>query len=114
MALSTKSADLTDGTPHVASKLYAAAWRAVKAMGYVRLITYILDREAGTSAHAAGWRLVGQAGGGSWHREGRPRVDKAPTCQKTLWEVTDDSATTRINVPDEPDALLALMNYPKQ
>lgn len=67
MALSTKSADLTDGTPHVASKLYAAAWRAVKAMGYVRLITYILDREAGTSAHAAGWRLVGQAGGGSWH-----------------------------------------------
>lgn len=33
---------VTDGTPHVASKLYAACWRAWRAMGGRRLITYIL------------------------------------------------------------------------
>ena len=35
----------TDGTPHVASKLYAAAWRAARAMGHRRLITYTLVEE---------------------------------------------------------------------
>ena len=62
----------TDGTPHAASKLYAACWRAARAMGYRRLITYILASEPGTSVKAAGWRLVGQAGGGSWNRSNRP------------------------------------------
>lgn len=78
----------TDGTKNAASKLYAAAWRAARAMGYERLITYVLQSETGTSIKAAGWREVGTAGGGSWSRKGRPRTDKAPTEQKTLWEVT--------------------------
>ena len=76
----------TDGTPHVASKLYAAAWRAARALGYRRLITYTLAEEPGTSLRAAGWRIVGQTKGGSWDCPSRPRVDKAPTGQKTLWE----------------------------
>src|SRR5262245_34252964 len=41
----------TDGTPHVASMLYGAAWRAARALGYRRLITYTLASEAGTSLH---------------------------------------------------------------
>ena len=32
----------TDGTKNACSMLYAAAWRAARAMGYKRLITYIL------------------------------------------------------------------------
>lgn len=76
----------TDDTPHVASKLYAAAWRAARAMGYKRLITYTLDSEPGTSLNAAGWKCVGQAGGGTWNRKDRPRVDKHPIGQKKLWE----------------------------
>lgn len=76
----------TDGTPHVASMLYGACWRAAKALGYRRLITYILADEPGTSLRAAGWRLIGERGGGSWSREGRPRVDKHPLGQKVLWE----------------------------
>ena len=78
----------TDGTPHVASKLYAAAWRACRAMGYRRLITYILDSEPGTSLVAAGWRLVGQAGGGTWDRPSRHRVDSHPTQKKLRFEMT--------------------------
>ena len=35
----------TDGTKNACSVLYAAAWRAARAMGYKKLITYILDSE---------------------------------------------------------------------
>jgi len=76
----------TDGTKHAASKLYAAAWRAARAMGYKRLITYTLAEEAGTSLLAAGWKALYQTDGGSWSRETRPRYDKHPLGQKVLWE----------------------------
>ena len=78
----------TDGTKHVASKLYAAAWRAARAMGYKRLITYTLKEERGTSLIAAGWKVIGKTDGGTWHRKDRPRIDKHPTGQKTLWEAS--------------------------
>lgn len=77
----------TNGTPHVASMLYAAAWRAARAMGYRRLITYTLASEPGISLKAAGWRFLGVRGGGSWDHPGRPRVDKHPVERKNLWEV---------------------------
>ncbi len=76
----------TDGTKNACSLLYSAAWRAARAMGYVRLITYTLTTEPGTSLRAAGWRLVGEAGGGSWSRLDRPRVDTHPTQEKLRWE----------------------------
>lgn len=50
----------TDGTAQAASMLYAAAWRACKAMGYRRLITYTRADEPGTSLRAAGWRVIAQ------------------------------------------------------
>lgn len=78
---------VTDGTKNAASMLYAAAWRAAKAMGYKRLITYTLASENGTSLVAAGWKVLYQTKGGSWNCKSRPRVDKHPTTPKTLWEV---------------------------
>lgn len=78
---------VAEGHPHAASKLYAAAWRAARAMGYRRLITYTLRSELGTSLRAAGWKAIGETAGGSWSRESRPRVDTHPLEQKTLWEV---------------------------
>lgn len=78
----------TDGTKNAASMLYGAAWRAAKALGYRRLISYTLVEEPGTSLRAAGWKVVGQTEGGSWNTPSRPRVDKAPTGIKTLWEVS--------------------------
>lgn len=76
----------TDGTEHAPSKLYAAAWRAGKALGYRRMITYTLTTEPGTSLVAAGWKCLYQTKGGSWSVPSRPRVDKHPLGQKTLWE----------------------------
>lgn len=77
----------TDGTPNACSKLYGAAWRACRAMGYRRCITYTLPAEGGASLRGAGWHLVGEAGGGSWSRRDRPRVDTHPRQRKLLWEV---------------------------
>jgi len=76
----------TDGSRNTCSKLYGAAKRAVFSMGYKRLITYTLASEVGSSLRGAGWREIGGAGGGSWNRASRLRVDKAPTAQKLLWE----------------------------
>src|SRR5262249_37852546 len=72
----------TDGTPNANSMLYAAAWRVAKNLGYRRLITYTLPEESGSSLRAAGWRRVGAAGGGSWNKPLRPRVDAHPLGRK--------------------------------
>ncbi len=79
----------TDGTPNACSMLYGAAWRAAKALGYERLITYTLPAEGGASLRAAGWTLIGQRGGGNWNCASRPRVDTALLLrgQKSLWQV---------------------------
>jgi hypothetical protein len=77
-----------DGTRNACSFLYAAAKRCAFAMGYRRVITYILKSESGVSLKASGWRFVGAAGGGSWSRPSRSRTDKAPLEAKQLWEVT--------------------------
>lgn len=50
----------TDGSRNACSALYAAAWRAARAMGYKRLVTYILESENGASLRAAGWKCVGR------------------------------------------------------
>lgn len=76
----------TDGTRNACSFLYGRAARAAFALGYRRLGTYILATEPGTSLRAAGWRLIGKAGGGSWNRESRLRTDKHPTQEKMRWE----------------------------
>lgn len=48
------------GAPkNVCSMLYGACWRAWKAMGGDRLVTYTLQKEQGTSVQAAGWEIVG-------------------------------------------------------
>jgi len=77
----------TDGAKNACSMLYGAAWRAVKALGYRRCVTYTLPEEGGSSLRGAGWTCVGRAGGGSWNRTDRPRVDMAPTQVKMRWEM---------------------------
>lgn len=76
----------TDGARNACSMLYGAAWRAVRALGYRRLVTYTLPDEGGSSMRAAGFRLVGAAGGGSWNCPSRPRVDTHPLQEKLRWE----------------------------
>jgi hypothetical protein len=83
----------TDGTRNACSFLYGASARASFALGYKKVGTYILSSEGGASLRACGWRLIGEAGGGSWSSPSRPRVDKHPLQKKLLFEVsrTDDA-----------------------
>ncbi|WP_376784030.1 XF1762 family protein [Leifsonia aquatica] len=76
----------TDGCANAPSALYSAAWRAARAMGYLRIGTYTLASEPGTSLRAAGWRVVHEVRGASWSRTDRPRTDKHPVVDKRLWE----------------------------
>lgn len=82
----------SDGTKNACSFLYGRAWRAAQALGYRRMITYTLASEDGASLRAAGWRLIGEAGGGSWSRESRPRVDTHPLQRKLRWEAPTKAA----------------------
>ena len=62
------------------SKLYAASWRAARAMGYRKLITYLLADESGVTLR--------EAGGGTWDRAERPRVDTHPLQGKLRFEIS--------------------------
>ena len=76
----------TDGTRNACSFLYGAAWRAARALGYRRLVTYTLDTEGGGSLRGAGWSVVAQTKPEHWGRKNRPRVEKNPLQRKFRWE----------------------------
>ncbi len=76
----------TDGCGNACSALYGACRRSAFALGYTRLLTYTLIEEPGTSLRAAGWKCIGEAGGGSWNRASRPRIDSHPLQTKIRWE----------------------------
>lgn len=85
----------TDGTKNACSMLYAAAARAGCSMGYLRIQTYILETEHGTTLKAAGWTNEGAAGGGQWNHSnetaglwGSNRRTDQPTCGKVRWART--------------------------
>ena len=54
----------TDGCANACSALYGAARRATFALGYRKLVTYTLPSEGGASLRGAGWKCLGEAGGG--------------------------------------------------
>jgi len=77
----------TDGAKNACSMLYAAAWRATKALGYQKLITYTLPKEGGASLRAAGWSVVGETTNiKGWNTPSRPRIDTHPLQAKLKWE----------------------------
>jgi hypothetical protein len=53
--------------------LYGTMRKALRALGYTRIITYTLPQEGGASLKAAGFRFDGDAGGGDWFRKNSPR-----------------------------------------
>lgn len=80
---------VADSIPNGNSMLYGAAWRAAKALGWRRLITYTQEGESGVSLRAAGWRVIAERparhGIG---RANRPRRKAADGVARTLWEAS--------------------------
>ena len=75
----------TDGTHNACSILYGAAYRVAKAMGYKRVITYILESESGVSLKASGYQCEGKAGGLEWNGDRKPKEEIYPREMKTRW-----------------------------
>lgn len=76
--------------PNANSMLYGAAWRAAKALGYRRLITYTQQGESGASLRAAGWRVVAERRPTpGWSCPSRPRkLRGTENIARTLWEAS--------------------------
>lgn len=79
----------TDGTAHACSALYGACWRAAKAMGYLRAITYTHSDESGASLRAAGWvHAATRVARGGWDMPGRRRSNEAYIAvDRPLWVI---------------------------
>jgi hypothetical protein len=87
----TRCCVIDDAPLGTCSFLYAACWRAWRAMGGRRLVTYTLQSESGASLRGAGWRVLAElpgATGKAWsNRPGREW--QAVTGQAKLrWEVS--------------------------
>jgi len=85
----------TDGTPNANSMLYGATWRAAKAMGYRRIITYTQADESGASLKAAGFKKVKNLlARKSWAESSGPKSkikrDEIGNggVERVLWEIT--------------------------
>lgn len=80
----------TDGTRNANSLLYGACWRAAKALGWTRLITYSQADESGASLRAAGWHVIGERPARKgWDVPSRPRDNGAYlSAERTLWEAS--------------------------
>ncbi|MET8717399.1 XF1762 family protein [Streptomyces sp. NPDC004735] len=78
----------TDGVRNANSLLYGAAWRAAKALGYTRLVTYTQDGESGASLRAAGWTVVARRPPRrGWNCQSRPRnANGTEGVARTLWD----------------------------
>jgi hypothetical protein len=77
---------VTDGTSNACSVLYSACARVAKEMGYIKIQTYILESEPGTSLKASGWISEGASGGGDWNcNQRKNRRRDQPMDQKQRW-----------------------------
>lgn len=74
----------TLGDMNACSQLYSACARIAEAMGYKKIITYILQSENGASLKASNFVCEGIAGGVQWTGE-RNRGQNIPHELKTRW-----------------------------
>jgi len=74
----------TDGTFNACSMLYGASCRIAKAMGYKKVITYILKSENGASLKASNFICEGEAGGTHW-TGARNKNQNIPAEMKIRW-----------------------------
>lgn len=85
---------------NAATKLYAAACKQARQLGYDRMVTYTMAHESGHSLLAAGWTMTGRSSGGSWDRDSRTRAAKNSktdiTGEKVRWEKGLTKKTRRL------------------
>ncbi len=85
-------ATLGTGARNACSTLYATAWRAARAIGYRRIITYTQADETGASLRASGWNKIRDLPPRpGWNSPTRPRRDRGTDhIARTLWQARID------------------------
>jgi hypothetical protein len=83
-----------DAPKGTCSALYGACWRAARALGWRRLLTYTLQAEGGASLRGAGWKVIAERAARDpekWRnrpgREWQAVVGQA----KLLWEASPNA-----------------------
>lgn len=77
----------TDGTRNANSMLYGALWRAARALGWTRCITYTQAGEDGASLRAAGWVRVREVPArGDWLASTVAYRHLHDPAQQTFWD----------------------------
>lgn len=86
----------TLSVPGSCSRMYSAAWKAARAIGYRRMITYTQGAETGASLKASGWHKVRDLPPRpGWNTAARPRRDLgADHIARTLWQAGTSAAST--------------------
>lgn len=93
----------TNGIRNANSMLYGAIWRAAKAMGYVRCITYTQHDETGASLRAVGWvKVKDLEARKSWAESSMKLADKRDLVgnggvTRTLWEIRVDKKLGKLS-----------------
>jgi hypothetical protein len=87
----------SDGTKNACSILYSRAWQVAQALGYCRIVTYILESENGASLKASNYTYTGDTPGRSWGVS-RPRIDKHPLCDKKRYERVNQDYEIKKNI----------------
>ena len=79
----------TLGDRNANSMLYGAVWRAAKAMGYLRGVTYTQHDESGASLRGAGWvQSASLRPRPGWNCRARPRADiGSGNVARVRWEI---------------------------
>lgn len=77
----------TDGTKNACSKLYAAAWKAAKAMGYENCVTYTQEGEPGISLRASGFTAGAKRKARHWDTPTRRRNKNDLPKTRIRWEI---------------------------
>lgn len=87
----TRCCVLDDAPKGACSFLYACCWRAWRAMGGQRLVTYTLRTESGASLRGAGWKVIAELAprGDAQQWTNRPGREWQPVVgqAKFRWEV---------------------------
>ncbi|MER6461689.1 XF1762 family protein [Streptomyces sp. NPDC001228] len=88
----------SDGARSANSLLHAASWRAAKALGYRRLVTYTQDGESGASLRGAGWRLIARRPpSAGWHTPSRPQTGHGNDhVARFLWQAPDQTSADNL------------------
>lgn len=77
----------TLGHKNAPSMLYGAISRAAFALGYTKVISFILCEETGHSLKCANWKCVGKSAGRTWSRPSRTRENDHPLQAKMKWQL---------------------------